>query len=64
MLVYGWLSFQSSAGCCSIDGWACDQFPIYDHFRKFDENTVLGLMDNKDMNDPYFFILKRENITE
>ena len=38
-----------------------DQLPINDVFRKLDDNTVLGIMDLKGMNDPFFFKLKREN---
>lgn len=34
--------------------------PIKDHFRKVDENTVLGLMELKGEQKPYFFILKRD----
>lgn len=37
-----------------------DQLPINDIFRKVDNNTVLGMMDMKDMSRPYFFILRRE----
>jgi hypothetical protein len=38
-----------------------DQIPINDVFRKLDDNTVLGVMDNKDVKDPFFFKLNREN---
>ena len=34
-----------------------DQLPIYDVFRKLDDNTVLGVMDNKNIKDPFFFKL-------
>lgn len=37
-----------------------DQLPINDTFRKVDEHTVLGLMDLKGMQQPFFFILRRE----
>jgi len=37
-----------------------DALPINDIFRKIDENTVLGIMDLKDMNQPFFFVLRRE----
>ena len=36
-----------------------DHQPINDVFRKIDDNTVMGLMDAKNMNKPFFFILKR-----
>lgn len=36
-----------------------DQLPINDVFRKLDENTVLGVMDMKGMQTPFFFILRR-----
>lgn len=36
-----------------------DQHPINDVFRKVDERTLLGLMDMRQMDTPYFFILRR-----
>ncbi|MBD2344123.1 DUF4334 domain-containing protein [Anabaena subtropica] len=36
-----------------------DYLPINDYFRKVDENTVLGIMDYKNLPQLYFFILKR-----
>ena len=38
-----------------------DQLPIHDFFRKLDDNTVMGIMDLKDMKGPFFFKLKRED---
>jgi hypothetical protein len=38
-----------------------DQLPINDIFRKLDEDTVLGVMDHKFENEPFFFKLTREN---
>jgi len=37
-----------------------DQLPIIDVFRKLDDNTVLGIMDHKDIEQPFFFKLIRE----
>lgn len=37
-----------------------DHLPINDVFRKIDENTVLGLMDLKGVEQPFFFVLRRE----
>ena len=37
-----------------------DYMPINDVFRKVDENTLLGLMDLKNMPQPFFFVLNRE----
>lgn len=37
-----------------------DRQPIIDAFRKIDANTVLGIMDFKGMERPYFFKLARE----
>lgn len=37
-----------------------DDLPIHDVFRKIDDVTVLGLMDLKDMPQPFFFLLRRE----
>lgn len=36
-----------------------DNHPIFDHFRKIDDNTVLGVMDRKGDEMPLFFFLKR-----
>ncbi|QSJ14349.1 DUF4334 domain-containing protein [Nostoc sp. UHCC 0702] len=36
-----------------------DHLPINDSFRKVDENTVLGIMDYKNLPQPFFFVLKR-----
>lgn len=40
-----------------------DHLPIHDVFRKVDVNTVLGLMDYKDMDQPFFFVLQRDLAT-
>ncbi len=37
-----------------------DQLPINDVFRKVDDETVLGVMDRKGMERPFFFVLRRE----
>lgn len=37
-----------------------DHLPINDVFRKVDENTVLGAMDMKGMDHPFFFLLRRD----
>lgn len=36
-----------------------DALPIHDVFRKVDENTVLGYMDYKRMDEPFFFTFSR-----
>jgi hypothetical protein len=36
-----------------------DYLPINDSFRKIDDDTVLGVMDFKDIPEPFFFVLKR-----
>ena len=36
-----------------------DDVPIQDVFRRIDEDTVLGLMDCKGMEQPFFFLLRR-----
>jgi hypothetical protein len=36
-----------------------DDRPILDVFRKVDRDTLLGLMDARDL-PPYFFVLRRE----
>lgn len=40
-----------------------DHLPINDTFKKIDEDTVLGIMDMKGMEQPFFFILRREEKT-
>lgn len=37
-----------------------DRLPIHDHFRRIDDQTVMGLMDFKWTSAPYFFMLTRE----
>ena len=37
-----------------------DQMPVNDVFRKLDDNTVLGVMDQKGIDIPFFFKLSRE----
>jgi hypothetical protein len=37
-----------------------DQQPIHDVFRKVDENTVLGAMDMRGLDEPGVFFLRRE----
>ncbi len=39
---------------------AYDQKAIFDHFAKIDENTMLGVMDLKGSEKPYFFVLERD----
>lgn len=36
-----------------------DHKAIIDHFRKVDDSTLLGVMDLRDMAQPYFFTLRR-----
>jgi hypothetical protein len=36
-----------------------DHLPIHDVFRKVDDNTVLGIMDLRGLEKPFFFILRR-----
>ncbi|WP_414575336.1 DUF4334 domain-containing protein [Anabaena sp. CCY 9402-a] len=36
-----------------------DYLPINDSFRKVDENTLFGIMDYKNLPQPFFFVLKR-----
>lgn len=37
-----------------------DHLPIHDVFRKVDDDTVLGIMDLRGLENPFFFILRRE----
>jgi len=37
-----------------------DDLPINDVFRKVDQNTLLGVMDLKGVEQPFFFILRRD----
>ena len=36
-----------------------DHLPIHDHFRKVNDDVLLGMMDWKGMKRPYFFLLAR-----
>jgi hypothetical protein len=36
-----------------------DYLPINDSFKKIDNNAVLGVMDYKEISQPFFFVLKR-----
>ncbi len=40
-----------------------DYLPMNDSFRKVDDNTVLGIMDFKNLPQPFFFVLKRCSIS-
>jgi hypothetical protein len=37
-----------------------DQHPIIDYFRRIDPDTVLGLMEMRNMEQPFFFVLRRD----
>ncbi|WP_052466016.1 DUF4334 domain-containing protein [Mobilicoccus massiliensis] len=38
-----------------------DTQPIDDHFRRIDDDTLLGVMDMRGMTQPFFFVLRRSN---
>jgi hypothetical protein len=40
--------------------WIYGRQPIVDHFRKIDDHRVLGLMEMRGMERPFFFLLIRE----
>ncbi|HSI26189.1 MAG TPA: DUF4334 domain-containing protein [Aeromicrobium sp.] len=37
-----------------------DHLPVIDHFRRVDDDTLLGTMDQRGAAEPYFFILARD----
>ncbi|MFZ2510414.1 MAG: DUF4334 domain-containing protein [Gordonia sp. (in: high G+C Gram-positive bacteria)] len=37
-----------------------DGLPIIDHFRRIDDDTLLGAMDQRGADRPYFFLLQRD----
>lgn len=37
-----------------------DAQPISDHFRRLDDDTLLGAMDLRGLSEPFFFLLRRE----
>lgn len=37
-----------------------DHLPIIDVFRRVDENTLVGVMDSRNIEQPYFFVLRRD----
>ena len=43
---------------------AYDALPINDHFRKVDEDTLLGAMDLRGLSSPFMFVLRRETPEE
>lgn len=40
-----------------------DALPVDDAFRAVDEHTLLGLMDLRGMREPFFFVLRREDLS-
>jgi hypothetical protein len=38
-----------------------DHLPIVDYFKKVDESTVLGMMDWKQLQQPFFFLLRKSS---
>jgi hypothetical protein len=38
-----------------------DHLPIHDVFRRLDERSLLGLMDQRDAPQPFFFVLTRDD---
>jgi hypothetical protein len=49
------LQFRGRVGAAMV----YDDVPIIDVFRRVDDDTVLGLMDLKGMEAPFFFLLRR-----
>ena len=49
------MNFRGKCGAAMI----YDRKPIIDHFRKIDDDRVLGLMEMRGMELPYFFVLTR-----
>ncbi|MDN7245082.1 DUF4334 domain-containing protein [Planococcus shenhongbingii] len=42
-----------------------DNLPIIDHFRKVDNQVLMGMMDRKGDKEPYFFVLEKvETVSE
>lgn len=37
-----------------------DHLPIIDHFRRLDDDVLLGAMDQRGADEPYFFLLRRD----
>jgi hypothetical protein len=37
-----------------------DHLPVIDVFRRVDEHTLLGVMDQREVEQPYFFVLQRD----
>jgi hypothetical protein len=37
-----------------------DHWPVIDMFRRVDDHTLLGVMDQRDVDQPYFFVLQRD----
>ena len=54
------LRMTSSRGVVSAT-MVYDHLPINDVFRRLDDDSVLGVMDLKGMETPFFFLLRRED---
>jgi hypothetical protein len=37
-----------------------DHLPIHDYFRRVDDDTILGVMDRRGVERPFFFVLRRD----
>jgi len=37
-----------------------DHWPVIDVFRRVDDHTLLGVMDQRNGDQPYFFVLQRD----
>jgi hypothetical protein len=40
-----------------------DALPVLDHFRRVDADTLLAVMDARGVEDPFFFLLRRETVS-
>lgn len=53
------LEYRGKVGAAMI----YDHLPIIDVFRRVDDDTLLGVMDQRGVEQPYFFVLTRDNRT-
>lgn len=51
------LEYRGKVGAAMI----YDHLPIIDVFRKVDDDTLLGVMDRRGEDQPYFFVLRRDS---
>ncbi|HNP56854.1 MAG TPA: DUF4334 domain-containing protein [Gordonia sp. (in: high G+C Gram-positive bacteria)] len=53
------ISYRGASGAAMV----YDDIPVIDHFRRVDDTTLLGVMDQRGADQPYFFLLEKDGPT-